>query len=183
MNRGKAMKAALAGAVGSILIASAAMAADLPPPVVAPAPPPPMAAPAFDWGGVYYGVYGGYNTGIPPGAAGVLVGYNFVRGNFLGGVEARLGGFFPGLGPTGFDFEGSVNARVGFLLRDRLNIYGVAGIGHVFCCDFTYWSAGGGLEIAAGSRVSLFAEGRAFNDFTGLGPPGLMIRGGVNLHR
>ncbi len=174
----------LAGVAVAAMMTGTAMAADanpaaLPSPV--PTVPPPTTS--FAWAGPYVGAYGGYNTHIPPGAAGILAGYNFNTGKFVIGIEAQFGVFFPsGGGPPGPDAEASINLRTGYLITDRLLAYGVAGVGTVFCCGFPYWSAGGGAEFAIGSKISVFAEARAFNGF-GVAPPvGLMLRGGINLH-
>jgi len=44
------------------MIATSAMAADLPPVVVPATPAPPPAAAAFDWDGAYVGVHGGLSV-------------------------------------------------------------------------------------------------------------------------
>ena len=62
-------KAFLLGVAGSALIASGAMAADLPTvPTVGAAPP---AAPVFGWAGPYAGASGGYDTVLTSGFYGV----------------------------------------------------------------------------------------------------------------
>ena len=80
-------KAFLLGVAGSALIASGAMAADLPTvPTVGAAPP---AAPVFGWAGPYAGASGGYDTVLTSGFYGVQFGCNFVRGGFLAGAEVE----------------------------------------------------------------------------------------------
>lgn len=63
------------------------MAADIP--VVAPPapPPPPVAAPTFDWAGIYYGGFVSFGF-AGPFEFGGQVGYNFA----LGGAVVGLGG-------------------------------------------------------------------------------------------
>lgn len=105
---------------------------------------------------------------IPPGAAGVTAGFNIVRNRLLFGAEVRVGDFFPGEAPSGFDIHVEGLGRAGFLIGDRLLAYGAGGVGTVFCCcGFTYWIAGGGLEVGLGERLSIFGEGRVFGPFSG----------------
>ena len=60
--------------------------------------------------------------------------------------------------------------------------YGTAGIGTVFCCGFTYWVAGGGVELGLGERLSVFGEARVFEGFDPGFFPGFMLRAGINFH-
>lgn len=103
---------ALAGlAAGSIMMSSAAMAADLPAREPAPAPVP-VAAPIFTWTGFYVGVNGGYAfdydhrhrfTVSPPATAfnfgrrsdesffiGAQAGYNYQFGSVVVGLEGDI---------------------------------------------------------------------------------------------
>lgn len=168
-------------AAGAILIgtAIAANAADLPTVPSAPPPPPPMAAPAFDWSGMYFGAYGGVLVPIFY-EAGVQAGVNMVRGNFLVGGEAQLGvGFLPGFGVDAF-----VNGRLGFILGQRVLLYGEAGIGAVVLPGFTpLWTAKGGIELALGTRASVFAEAGIVGAFGPVTPVGRVIQIGINMHR
>lgn len=165
-------------AAGAILIgtAFAANAADLP---TIPAPPPPMAAPAFDWSGMYIGAYGGVLAPVFY-EAGVQAGINRVRGNFLFGGEAQVGiGFLPGFGIDAF-----VNGRLGFILGSRVLLYGELGAGAIILPGFTpLWTAKGGIEFALGTSVSLFAEGGLLGTFAPFAPAGRVIQVGVNWHR
>jgi outer membrane immunogenic protein len=103
----------IAGAL-ALAATGQALAADLPPPV---APPPrapaayvPVAAPEYNWGGIYLGVNGGYGfgysnwTGLPPvggvtsttsfstsgGLVGGTIGANFQASQFVFGIEADM---------------------------------------------------------------------------------------------
>ena len=140
------------------MIATSAMAADLPPPPVAAAPPPPMAAPAFDWGGLYVGVGVGTFVPFPSPLGGAIaggVGYNFVAGQFVAGVQ----GYF--IVPVGDWAAGSsavgANGRAGVLIGDKLLAYGLIGINGHFD-GYKEWYFGGGLELALGNSWSVFAE-------------------------
>jgi opacity protein-like surface antigen len=171
-----------AGAVALGFSNASALAADIVP--IVPAPPPVVvvpAAPGFDWSGLYLGAYAGYNIGIPEFAVGATAGFNIVRNRLLFGAEVRVGVFFPGEGPTGFDLHLEGLGRTGFLIGDRLLAYGTAGVGTVFCCGFTYWFAGGGVELGMGERLSIFGEVRAYDDIGDFSPQ-LMLRTGVNFH-
>lgn len=173
------LKRLLIAATIAVGTATSAAAADIP--MAPPAPPPPPPAPAFEWSGAYIGVYGGYNSVIPPGTAGALLGYNFTFGtNFLAGVDVRVGAFFPGVAPI--DFYGLANARVGWVAGDNVLLYGIAGVGYVPVAAYLFWSAGGGIEVAVGSNMSIFGEVKAENCFGCGFPPGLMLRAGLNWH-
>ena len=166
----------LMGVVGSALIATGAFAADLPsvPTVTA---PPPMAAPAFGWGGVYYGISAGRVVG--PLEVQAQVGYNIVRGRFLIGGELAAGVGFAG----SFAFTATANARLGLLLGDRAVIYALAGIERVLAPTPLFWTARGGVEYALNERMSVFGEAGIVGGF-GLGiGPFITFRTGVNLHR
>jgi outer membrane immunogenic protein len=103
-------KLVLAFAALAALAATApALAADLPPPVIAKAPPPPA---WYDWTGFYLGANGGYSwgrgstnytvAGLPPfsttqningGLGGGQIGYNWqINHNWLLGLEADIQG-------------------------------------------------------------------------------------------
>jgi len=166
----------LLSAVGSALIATSAVAADLPAPPVA-APPPPMAAPAFDWGGVYFGASVGRIVG--PLEAQIQVGYNFVRGRMLAGAELAAGVAFGG----GFVFSATANARLGLLLGERALIYALGGIEYLFTPAPLFWTARGGVEYAINDRVSVFGEAGVVGAFGGGIGPFVTFRTGVNLHR
>jgi opacity protein-like surface antigen len=176
----KIARTVLLAVVGSALIATGAIAADLPraPTVVAPPPPPPMAAPAFDWSGMYVGAYGSYFSGDPFILLGVQAGYNMVRNHFLAGIEAQAGAYyaFPSIG-----FHGSLNGRLGFILGERFLIYGEAGVGAVLPGAFI-WTGVAGAEVALGSTWSIFVEGGLLGEL-GVGPAGYLIQAGVNWHR
>jgi opacity protein-like surface antigen len=164
------------GIVGSALVTTSVLAADLPPPPAG-APPPPMAAPAFDWSGPYIGAYGGV---FVPGAgqAGIQAGFNVVRGRFLAGLEAQAGAIFGG---GGFTYEAYLNGRLGFILGDRFLLYGEAGVGTV---GGTFvWAGGGGMEFALRDAWSLFAEAKVIGVFGGGGIAAYTVQGGINWHR
>lgn len=167
----------VAAAAASMMIVGSAAAADPVPMVPGVAPVVIAPAPAFDWSGMYFGVM------IPEvrtiSAAG-LVGFNMVRGNFLAGAEMRLGGFAQG--GAGLLLSGT--GRAGFILGDRVVLYGLAGVG--LATDFSnfegFYTVGTGLEFAPGSRVSIFAESRAIGGFTG-GIECCLLQVGVRIHR
>lgn len=167
-------------AAGAFVLASAiaANAADIPP---MPPPPPPAIPPApiFDWSGPYAGVYGGYFffPGYPQG--GLQSGYNFTSGGFLAGIEAQAGV----LVGTGIAFEANLNARVGVLLAPKLLVYGEGGVGWIPSTPIFTYNFGGGIEVAAGAAMSVFAEAKGIGGF---GPTGtccaITVQGGLNWH-
>jgi outer membrane immunogenic protein len=167
------------GIVGSALVTTSVLAADLPPPPAgAPPPPPPMAAPAFDWSGPYIGAYGGVFLPATAGQAGIQAGFNVVRGRFLAGLEAQVGAVFGG---GGFTYEAYLNGRLGFILGDRFLLYGEAGVGMLG--GIFIWTGGGGMEIALREAWSIFAEAKAIGVFGGGGIAAYTVQGGINWHR
>jgi outer membrane immunogenic protein len=135
-----------------------ALAADLP----APAPPPrapaayvPVAAPVYNWSGIYVGINGGYGFGtsswdfssLAGGPAstgnfdingplvGGTVGVNFQTGQFVFGVEAdgdwsdikgSAGVCNPFTCQTSNEWLATIRGRIGYAF-DRVLIYGTAG--------------------------------------------------------
>ena len=142
-----------------------------------------------------FGIIGGYT------------GYNYqFASRFVAGIEAgiegdfagtrRIADFIPGsliLGPTAdrvkedLDFDGSVRARLGYLVSSKVLVYGSGGFAfqqaayHVDCgvganpwCDvpergtktelLTGWTAGGGVEAQIASHWLLRAEAY-FSDY------------------
>lgn len=169
-------KAALLVAAGALFISTRAIAADAPAmPVAAPPPPAPAAEVGFDWAGPYVGGYAGRLDGFWLG--GGLAGYNFVFGqNFLAGAELRAGFINDG----GVVFEGSVNARLGYLLGDRTLLYAKVGVQSP-AFAFTLLNVGGGIEIALGERVSVFAEAAVSRNI-GVACCFPTAVGGINFH-
>jgi opacity protein-like surface antigen len=163
----------------------AAAAADLPPPPMAPAPPPPpMASPAFDWSGMYFGIYGGAITDFVTaiGQAGAQVGFNMQRGSFVAGLELQAGVIFAG---GAFGYEADANAKLGFALGQRALLYGEAGVGLLGATGtMTFvWNAGGGIEFAIRDPMSIFAEAKVVGAFGGGVPVAYLFQGGLNWHR
>ena len=159
-------RAALLGLVGSAFIATSAIAADVPPVVVAPPAPPPPVAIGFDWAGLYVGAHGGDFLGPSPLNFGLHGGFNVVNGRLLYGVDARVSLY--GFGPPSL-YEVIARARAGFLLGDRLLVFGAAGIG---LADGPFgFELGGGAELALGQRLSIRAEMNWLFDGGGLAIP------------
>jgi hypothetical protein len=146
----------LGGVLGSAFIATSAIAADLPaaPMAVAPAPPPPpMAAPAFDWGGVFVGIEGGYyfcSVCLNWTQVGLQLGYNISRGNMLYGINGELG-----IG-IGGPFYGELSGRLGHAVgaAGRILAFADAGVGIFFGGPY-YFQGDVGAEFALGRSVSL----------------------------
>jgi outer membrane immunogenic protein len=141
----------MAGAF-ALAFGGTALAADLPPPM---APPPrapatyvPVTVPYYNWGGVYFGINGGYDYGTSdwtaPAAAtgnftatgfivGGTLGANFQAGAFVFGVEGDLdwtnlkgstsGGICAGVTcTTAQNYLGTARARAGYAW-DRVLFY------------------------------------------------------------
>jgi hypothetical protein len=165
----------VAGALASVMVSGAALAADFGP-IVLPATPPavPLATPpGFSFAGPYVGAFGGLLVGNAF-QAGIQGGFNFVRGHFLVGAEAQVAAVFPSVG-----FEGDLNARLGVVLGERVLVYGEGGIG-IFRGTPIY-TAGGGVEIGVVQSLSIFAEAKAVG---ALGQPfeTFQVQGGINWH-
>ena len=133
-----------------LLSASTAFAAD----AVEEVPEAPVAVDTlYDWSGIYIGAFGGYGWGnldvdglddgidLDGGFAGAHIGYNFVAGAWVFGVELEFGwsglsGDVEGLllgAPAGVDADlnrlGSTTARVGYAM-DNVLIYGKGGVAY-----------------------------------------------------
>jgi outer membrane immunogenic protein len=137
--------------------AAPALAADLPapPPPQAPAAYVPVAAPVYNWGGIYVGINGGYGfgdsnwdfssaVGVPASTGnfdingpliGGTIGANFQSGQFVFGVEVdgdwsdikgSAGVCNPVTCQTSNDWLATLRGRVGYAI-DRVLFYGTAG--------------------------------------------------------
>lgn len=162
-------------AFSSIIAASAAGAADLPPHPYKSLPPPP----AYLWAGFYVGAHvgGGWlDIGNPFGNAsgfvgGGQLGYNFQNGNWVWGAEAEVSGTTVGrtLGFASWNVDtvSTLTARGGYAF-DRWLVYGKAGVGWVDvsanAVGFGAWGTttggafGVGTEYALGNRWSAKVE-------------------------
>ncbi len=140
-----------------------------------------MSAPVpFDWGGFYVGGYAGF--AFLPGAggsnqAGLRLGYNFVNGRFVSGIETRTGIAYAA-GGGGADL--AVAGRAGFLIHESVLLYGVTGMGW---SGALYYFSGGGVEFGMGPQLSLFLDASVF------GAPALglccggLVKAGIAWHR
>jgi len=149
----------IAGAL-AFAAAGQALAADLPqpgpPPPQAPAAYIPTVAPVYNWGGIYFGVNGGYGLGksswnipgagttadfnVNGGLVGGTIGANFQTDAFVFGIEGDFDGSwldgnssdpncinsFGGACETKNNWLSTVRARVGYA-ADRVLFYGTAG--------------------------------------------------------
>ncbi len=167
----------ISGLTALVMTAGAAAAADIPMTVAPPAPPPPIVAPTFDWGGLYVG--GTVSRGpFAPVEVAAQVGYNFVNGRLVYGIEA--GARIPPFGPPAVSLF--AKGRVGLTLGQRALVYGFAAIEQpLFAGPPTLWNAGGGVAFGIRDNVSIFAEAGVLGSFGG-GCCGLYIQGGVNFH-
>jgi outer membrane immunogenic protein len=148
------MKRILVAAVLSVVAAGSAFAADLPQPGAlspeAPAAYVPALAPVYNWGGIYYGVNGGYGIGSSEwtvgGAStgdfnvsgflvGPTVGANFQTDAFVFGIEGDydaswMQGTSGACGASSCETKNTwlatARARVGYA-ADRVLFYGTAG--------------------------------------------------------
>lgn len=179
----KRIKALMLGVAGSTLIATSALAADIPV-VVAPTPPPPPPAPVFDWSGPYIGASahvswcGGGVICIPPTVYGgaLVAGYNAQFGSFVVGAEGQVSATW-GFGPF---FIAEANARAGYAL-DRVLLYTQAGVGYMFGGGGAIYTVGAGVEFAVNDSISLFTEVAPYRFFGG-SPTFWRASGGVNFH-
>jgi outer membrane immunogenic protein len=156
-----------------------ALAADLPAPAPAPRAPAayvPVAAPVYNWSGIYIGINGGYGfgdsnwdfssvVGFPASTGnfdingplvGGTVGVNFQTGQFVFGVEADgdwadINGSASACNPatcqTSSDWLATIRGRVGYAF-DRVLIYGTAGGAYG---DVKATASAGGLSISSDS--------------------------------
>lgn len=182
-------KFSIAAGAGLALIASAAVAADLPR-RTAPVAPAFTAAPVFTWTGFYAGVNAGYGFGKPKGAGsgiwdntdgfvgGGQIGYNQQFNQFVLGIETDLqgtgmSGKQSGTGVAGdksrIPYFGTVRARAGYAI-DRFMPYVTGGFAyggsHVVNAavgksdNVNYgWTIGGGVEYAFTNNITAKVEG------------------------
>lgn len=182
-------KFSIAAGAGLALIASAAVAADLPR-RTAPVAPAFTAAPVFTWTGFYAGVNAGYGFGKPTGAGsgiwdntdgfvgGGQIGYNQQFNQFVLGIETDLqgtgmSGKQSGAGVAGdksrIPYFGTVRARAGYAI-DRFMPYVTGGFAyggsHVVTAavgktdNVNYgWTIGGGVEYAFTNNITAKVEG------------------------
>ncbi|HRE20671.1 MAG TPA: porin family protein [Rhabdaerophilum sp.] len=182
-------KFSIAAGIGFALLASAAVAADLPR-KTAPVAPAFRAAPIFTWTGFYAGVNAGYGFGRPTGAGsgiwentngfvgGGQIGYNHQFNQFVVGLETDLQGSWmsgkqSGVGAAGdksrIPYFGTVRARAGFAI-DRFMPYVTGGFAyggsHVVEAgvgktnNVNYgWVVGGGVEYAFTNNITAKVEG------------------------
>ena len=154
----------LIGTIASALIAGSALAAE---PLPGPSTPSPQnTTPAFDWSGLYFGVYTSTNGPV----VGTLVGYNVLRGRLLFGLEGGAGT------ASGFGMLG-LRARVGAVIPRVLGCY-ATGVLWVPALSAAALELGGGLEFAMASDISLYAEVLAVHPF-GIPFWGLNLQAGV----
>jgi outer membrane immunogenic protein len=141
----------------ALAAAGPALAADLPPPGPPPQAPAtyvPVAAPVYNWGGVYIGINGGYGFGqsnwsgvttgsfsTDGGLVGGTLGANFQAGQFVFGLETDIdwqdlkgSAACTGLGAgvnceTDSDWLGTVRGRGGFAV-DRALFYATGGLAY-----------------------------------------------------
>jgi hypothetical protein len=178
-------KRLLAGAAFAALAATSAEAADLTP--IMPAEPPMapvMPAPAFSWSGPYIGHFSTlvHCSGCIPFFAiqsGVRFGYNVTAGNALFGVNGGLLAFFHGPPLT---FIAEAMARAGVLLGDKVVLYGQIGVDYFIGPSAFALTAGGGLEVALGRRVSIFGEVMPYWGLPAFVGPYWRFTAGVNWH-
>jgi len=119
------------------------------------------AAPAFDWAGFYVGLHGGGFFGQQGRNLGAHAGYNVTAGNFLYGIDVRSSALTPPAAPL----EGIVRARLGYLVRDRVLVFGAAGAGTAYGVLLLVLEFGAGVEVAVGDRFSIRSEVNIYGDF------------------
>jgi outer membrane immunogenic protein len=140
-----------AGIAASTVLATGAMAADA---FTAYNPPAydNFSAGAFNFEGLYAGVYGGaFSAGSLYGAVGLVAGVNFalVESVYVGG-EFQVGWIGGGGGST-WDALGL--ARVGAAVTDSVMVYGDLGVG--LLDSDAVWAVGGGIELAVTEAISV----------------------------
>lgn len=153
------MKRILIAGAFALVTGAQAFAADLPPP--APMPPPrapaayiPAPPPVYNWGGIYFGINGGYGFGsstwntplgssgsfaVDGGMVGGTLGFNYQISQFVLGIEGDFdwqnlrgaGTSTAVCGPvqgcdTSSNWIGTFRGRVGWAM-DRIMLYGTAG--------------------------------------------------------
>ena len=171
-------KALMLGVAGAALITEGAKAADPILPVVTSAV---VAAPvpSFGWAGPYLGAHGGafFDSAFVFGnwRAGLQAGYNFVFNNMLVGIEGAVAAQIHS-GPT-FAFDAALTGRFGVLLGGSALLFAEVGVG----VPGPAWVAGGGVEFAIDSSLSVFGKALALGGFGG-GFDGTLVHVGLNWH-
>lgn len=183
------MMTRILGAAGAALLATSAIAADLPR-RTQPSAPVVQRMPVFTWTGLYAGVHAGYGFGTVTGSAGTRfqdptgflgggqIGYNLQSGNVVYGLEtdlsyAHIQGKNNTLGIAGskntLDYLGTVRGRVGYAF-DRFLPYLTGGFayggssisvpGVGKSSPVHYgWTLGGGIEYAITNNITAKLEG------------------------
>ena len=183
------MKTQLLSGIGALLLATSAMAADLPR-KSAPVAPAIRAIPAFSWTGLYAGVNIGYGMGSFTSTAGTQfkdpkgflgggqIGYNHQIGQFVAGLETdldftQLQGKNSAAGVAGakntVNYIGTVRGRLGVAI-DRFMPYVTAGYAYGGSTVsvpgvgkstpfHNGWVAGAGVEYAFTNNLTARVEG------------------------
>lgn len=171
----------VAGIAGSFLFAGAAAAADIAPIM------PPMAAPivvpvpvASPFAGLYVGNAFGITLGERIFTDAAVVGFNFVNGRRIVGIEGKIGvgPLFTGGGVTPFV---AANVHAGLQIGDRAQVYGTAGGGYIVGPGAFFVSGGIGAEVLLGDRLGVFGEARVIQFFVGA-PITAQFNFGINWH-
>jgi len=174
------LKVLSGAAVGTLLVASAAQAADLYVPET-PAPIYEDAGVGFE--GLYVGVTGGaaFTQDDGFGTFGVVAGVNFaVSDPIVAGVEVALDGVYIGdrdddfgdddedLDDSDFIGNAAVRAHLGAMVTDNVMIYALAGVGTTFnggdddedggVGSMGYGEIGAGVEFGVTENVSIRGE-------------------------
>ncbi len=152
----KGLRVLMLGAAGAAIIATNTLAADLTPimPTMQATPVTTTAAPTLNWAGPYAGVSGGalFCGGVCWSLVSLQAGYNFVRGNILFGAEGLIGL------ESFSDLMIQANARAGYIFGRAL-VYAEVGVG-AYPPGNLYVDFGGGIEVALGRHLSIFAEAK-----------------------
>ncbi|WP_029040026.1 outer membrane protein [Cucumibacter marinus] len=154
----KLMTGASAAVLGALALTGTAMAADAYKPIMS-TNTVVFEDPGFVWEGMYYGFEKGIWLDDSFQFNGV-VGTNFMLGdNVLAGLEGNLG-FLTDF--SDYVIFGEVDGRLGVLISNDAQIYGVGSLGYLN--SDTYYGVGGGIQFAASDNMSIRLEAQGLGE-------------------
>ena len=168
----RSLKLALLATAATVVLSSAAFAADL---VVDQPTAPPVVNNAFNWDGAYIGAFIQGQTAPNAFALGADLGVNTtMNGLVLGGeIEGTVGW------PTTASIQGTVKA--GGVIGDSAILYAFTGIGTRHPTG-PYVPLGAGVEFGVAQNVGLKIEGQYNFDLTAAGENSVAVKAGLNWH-
>ena len=168
----RSLKLALLATAATVVLSSAAFAADL---VVDQPTAPPVVNNAFNWDGAYIGAFIQGQTAPDAFALGADLGVNTTMNGLVLGGEIE--------GTVGLPFTASAQAtgRIGGVIGDSAILYAFSGIGTKSLTG-PYVPLGAGVEFGVAQNVGLKLEGQYNFDLTAGAENSAAVKVGLNWH-